>query len=364
MKKRYWLMISVVFVALFIIVWQFVKTPLPDSTKETTTVSSMLVQSNPLVKADISQMVNKEHFKGVVLVVKNGAVINRSAYGYANFGRLKRNSSRLAYPIASLQKFMTGSLIAQLVASGKLSYDTKLAEFYPDHPELADIKIRQLLDHTSGIQMAESNPGKLLGLEEDQLNYVLSEINVGEDHSFQYTNANYTLLSGVISQLTGEKYETVLQNKIITPLHLKRTFSWEKRPPKMTLPIAYCYKDGKDYQDDAFHADKALFSSLLGAGNLFMSIDDMLKVQEGLTNGKILTAKEYKQLAQIENAGYAGGIWHDEGLKSIHGSLGGYDTFVYGDESNQNLVILFANQPAVGGDEQLATEIYDFTVAL
>ncbi|WP_281738544.1 serine hydrolase domain-containing protein [Enterococcus dispar] len=364
MKKRYWLLTSLVLVIFIIIIgWRLVKRPLPDKAKDTTTVSSILVQSNPLVKADIKQMVNKEHFKGVVLVVKNGVVINRSAYGYADFGRVKKNNIRLAYPIASLQKFMTGSLIAQLVAAGKLSYDTKLADFYPNHPELANIKIRQLLDHTSGLQMAESNPGKLLGLEEDQLNYVLSEIKVGEDQSFQYTNANYTLLSGVISQVTGEKYETVLQNKIITPLHLKRTFSWEKRPPKMTLPIAYRYEDGKDYQDDAFHADKELFSSLLGAGNLFMSIDDMLKVQEGLTNGKILTKKEYKQLAQVENAGYAGGIWHDEGLKSIHGSLGGYDTFVYGDESNRNLVILFANQPAIDGDEQLATDIYNFTVA-
>lgn len=309
-------------------------------------------------------MVRKEHFKGVILVVKNGEIINRSAYGYADFGRLKKNSVRIAYPIASLQKFITGSLIAQLVAAGKISYESSLAAFYPAHPELANIKIRQLLDHTSGIQMAESNPGKLLGLEEDQLNYVLSEMTVTPDQNFSYTNANYTLLSGIISQVTGEKYETVLENNIIKPLHLKRTFSWEKRPPKMTLPIAYRYENESDYQDDEFHADKELFSSLLGAGNLFMSIDDMLKVQRGLTNGQILTAKEYKELAQIEDAGYAGGIWHDEGMKSIHGSLGGYDTFVYGDESNENLVLLFANQPAIHGDDALATAIYNFTTSL
>lgn len=366
MKKKYWFVIGIIIV-LFIIFgasWQMAHKTTTKAPAEETSVSRILAQSNPLFKADINQMVQKEHFKGVILVVKNGEVINRSAYGYADFGRLKKNNIRLSYPIASLQKFMTGSLIAQLVAAGKLSYESNLAAFYPNQPELANIKIRQLLDHTSGIQMAESNPGKLLGLEEDQLNYVLSEMKVTQDQSFSYTNANYTLLSGVISQITGEKYETVLENKIIKPLHLKRTFSWVKRPPKMTLPIAYRYENEKDYQDDEFHADKELFSSLLGAGNLFMSIDDMLKVQKGLTNGQILTAAEYKELAQIEDAGYAGGIWHDEGIKSIHGSLGGYDTFVYGDESNENLVLLFANQPAINGDDLLATDIYNFATSL
>lgn len=311
-----------------------------------------------LVKQTLQETIRSQHFKGVVLVVQDDQIIYQDSYGYADLSKLAKNSLQIAYPIASLQKFMTGVLIAQQITAGQLSYETNIHAFYPEIPQQAGIKIRSLLDHTSGIRMDEADPGVLLGTEEAQLNYVLQAMTLTDDHTFAYTNANYTLLSGIVAKIAQKDYETVLEEKIIAPLHLKHTYSWLNRPHEMVFPRGYQYAAGGDYQDDQFSANQRLFSSLLGAGNLFMTIGDMLKVQQGLTNGTLLSTTAYQELSEIENAGYAGGIWHEEGIKSIHGSLGGYDTFVYGQESNQNLVILFSNQPAIDGNEALATRIY------
>lgn len=358
MKRNYWLIISVLAV-LLLGYGLFIHQPKKNVSVGSYQAQALVMDESPFLTGDIDHLIRTSHFKGVALVVKNDQVVYKQAFGYANFARLEKNSLKIAYPIASLQKFMTGALIAQLVGEGKITYDQTVESFYPQLPTGKDIQIRDLLNHTSGIRMAEENPGKLLGTEEDQLNYVLTTLQATDDHSFNYTNANYTLLSGIVSQVTGQRYEDVLTQRIIEPLGLHATYSWEQRPQKMVFPRAYRYAEGKNYQDDQFFANKDLFSSLLGAGNLFMSITDMLHVQRGLTNGELLTPQEYHDLTQIEDAGYAGGISHENGIKSIHGSLGGYDTYVYGDENNKNLVILFANQPGEEGNGIIAETIYE-----
>lgn len=317
-----------------------------------------LPHNDELLKGDITKMIREKQFKGAALVVKNDQVIYRGSFGFANVEKLQENSVNIAYPAASLQKFITGTMIAQLVAEGKLAYDEPLADFFPQVENAETIKIRDLLNHTSGIRMAEEDPNVLLGTERSQMHYVLEGMTVTEDDSYAYTNANFTMLSGIIRKVTQKSYQENLQERVIKPLKLQHTYFWDNRPKTMVFPESYVSENGRNYQNDHYVATQSLFSSLLGAGNLFLTVDDMLQIQRGLTNGKLLTQAEYHQLAEIDQDKYGGGIWHKDGVKSIYGGLGGYSTCVYGDEDNHNLVILFANQAPKDGTGSLASEIY------
>ncbi|MGM0124567.1 hypothetical protein IGI37_001945 [Enterococcus sp. AZ194] len=311
----------------------------------------------------VDQLLSEYHFAGVVLLIKNEAVYYERAYGYANEELKQKNAETMAYPVASVQKSMTAIMIEQLVSEGKLSYDETVEQFYPTLTRGAHMTIRDLLNHSSGIIMDEIEPDTLLTSQKEQLDFVLSEMTVSNNQTFTYTNANYTLLAGILSMITGKSYEELFTEKISTPLNLKQTYFWDQLPNNQTIPLGYMYDEVNetDYQAAwaSFPESQPLFSSLLGAGNLFMSAGDLWKVQKAMENGEILSEKMYNEMTAVVTSGYSSGFWFSGDLKISSGSLGGYNTCVYGDKKNQTRVILISNQQGTTDTGSLAEMIYE-----
>ncbi|KAF1298149.1 hypothetical protein BAU15_09900 [Enterococcus sp. JM4C] len=315
------------------------------------------------VTAFTDSLLNEQHFKGVVLLAQEGEVYYEQAYGYANQEEEQRNAVTLSYPIASVQKSLTAMLVEQLVSEGRLSYDQTIEAFYPQVEQANDLTIRDLLNHRSGIEMDEIEPDSLLDNQAEQLNFVLTEMSVTEDQSFTYTNANYSLLAGILSMVSGQSYQELFEERIIEPLNLKQTYFWNQIPTELGFPLAYTFDEvtGQDYQVSwaSYPDSRRLFSSLLGAGNVFMSVGDLWKVQKAQNNGKILTEKMYNEMTETVTNGYSSGLWLSDHLKISSGSLGGYTTSVYGDEKNENLVILISNQAGSIDTGSMAEQIYE-----
>lgn len=64
---------------------------------------------------------------------------------------------------------------------------------------------------------------------------------------FSYNNTNYILLAGIIRQVTGKSYKQNVQERVINPLGLKRTYFLEDIPSGMTDGISYTW-NYKNYQ--------------------------------------------------------------------------------------------------------------------
>lgn len=309
-------------------------------------------------KKNIDQIIKDAHFQGTALLVRQDQIFYQQSYGYADAQNKRLNKIDGSFPIASLQKIITGSIILELVKEGKLKLDTTLDTFYPEIDLSQTITIKQLLDHNSGIVMAEEEPEKLLISQESQMDNVLNSLSLVENKEFNYTNSNYTILAGVISKLTGQPYEDVVQKRVIDKLSLRHTYFWDNLPKDETIPTPYFYTKN-DYQADPFPASEKLFSSLLGAGNMYMSTEDFWVFIQSLANGQLFEQAEYDKLASVKEEGYQAGMIYFDDLKYSQGSLGGYETVIYGDQTNQNLVILFANQPASDGMQVLSEELYN-----
>ncbi|WP_375180185.1 serine hydrolase domain-containing protein [Enterococcus rotai] len=308
-------------------------------------------------KETINQLIEEAHFQGTALIIHQGQIFYQQSYGYADAQTKVPNKNDSLYPIASLQKIITGSLILELVREDQLTLDTTLDHFYPEIDLSQTITIQQLLNHNSGIFMEEKEPEELLSDQDSQLENALNTLSTTSNKEFLYTNGNYTLLAGIISKLTGQTYEEVVQKRVINKLALRHTYFWDQVPKNEPLPKPYFYM-GQDYQADPFPASEKLFSSLLGAGNLYMSTEDFWVFIQSLANGQLFEQKEYARLASAGQKGYQAGLFYFDDLKYSEGNLGGYDTVIYGDQKNQNLVILFANQPAYDGMNELSETIY------
>ncbi len=305
-------------------------------------------------------LLSNAHFQGNAMLFNHYATgASQVSVGDADVTSKLANTSTTLFPIASLQKVMTGAIIEQLAASGKLSLTDKLNKYYPSVSGSGNITLRQLLNHRSGIDMDESTPSTLLTSQASELNYTLSQLKSTGSQTFNYTNANYTLLAAIASKVTGQSYETLVQNRIVKPMNLQNTYAWDNLPSNAVVASGYTYSNGTNVSNNV---SQKLMSSLLGAGNYYATPADYYKIQKGLRNGKILTKSQYYDLANDYKLNYAGGLYHySGGIKRVRGALtgSGYETIYYGSEGNKKGVVLFANQKPTKSIDTLAKTLYD-----
>ena len=311
--------------------------------------------------SNATALLNKAHFKGRAMLFNNYYTgSSRISIGNADNSSQTANGPTTLFPIASLQKVMTGAIIEQLASSHKLSLNDRLSKYYPSVANSQNITLRQLLNHRSGISMSESTPNTVLTTQAAQLNYTLQQLKASSNQSYNYTNANYTLLAAVASKVAGQSYDSLVQDRIIKPLKLTNTYAWNNLPTSQMTASGYTFSNGQDYQNAP--VSQKLVSSLLGAGNYYSTPEDYYTFQKGLRNGKVLTKSQYQDLADNGAYTYAGGMYHySNGIKRDRGSLtgAGYDDLYYGTEGNKIGVILFANQEPSRSINSLGETLYD-----
>src|SRR5882724_5279161 len=88
-----------------------------------------------------------------VLVLKDGRVLFSRGYGVTDLQSLGKIDAQTNFRLASISKQFTAMAVMLLVHDGKLRYDERLTDIFPDFPAYRRaINIRHLLNHTSGLR--------------------------------------------------------------------------------------------------------------------------------------------------------------------------------------------------------------------
>lgn len=302
----------------------------------------------------VDTLVDESNMFGTLVMMKNGEAVYTQSYGMADEEQKTKNSQDIIYPIASLQKSMTAVMIAQLISENKLAYDTTIDKFYEDFDHADEITIRDLIDHTSGYVMPEAAGDSVLSTEQEQLENALKTSEYTDDHSYQYSNGNYSLLAGIIMKLDDRSYEESLETRILNPLNMKQTYLWNNLPSDAQLPKEYFYQENKNYQTDTLVYSEELMSTLLGAGNIYATAEDVARFETSLNNGVLLKDEEYLELFGIQH----NDLMARTGNISSLGTSGGYSSYVYGDITNQNVVVFLVNQSTREDTSSLMDNLY------
>lgn len=303
----------------------------------------------------VQNAMKKSHVRGSIVVVKDGKV-EQISYGYGYYGRrLGAGNTKVLYPLGSLQKVLTGAMITQLIYAKKFNQNTKISRWYPGMRNAKKITVGQLMTHTSGINVVgtESNAGVNYS-EQGAINRVINQVNSQRSTKrgkFNYNNANFILLAGIIRKVTGKSYAWNLKKRIIKPLKLKHTYIYKQIPKSKTDAVSYTYYHGRNYQDPRV-ASRTLTTQLVGAGNVFSTPKDYYKIIVGLQNGKILTKKQFNYMthlkAKAKNTTYSGGIYMRRGgkLEVAYGNFGNthFSNWLQLTSDNQNGIVMFLNQ--------------------
>lgn len=132
--------------------------------------------------------------------------------------------------VGSIAKTLLATGILRLVTQGRLALDAPVSEVLPDvifdNPWAASdpVRIRHLLDHTSGLddtrfwQMFSLQPDADTPLTRAFTGDRLLRVRSRPGSRASYSNMGFTLLGRVVESVTGERYERYLDTHLLRPL--------------------------------------------------------------------------------------------------------------------------------------------------
>lgn len=174
-------------------------------------------RSDPDRRADaLFAKYNKAGSPGLaVAVIRQGEVVFARRYGLADVQRQIPISTSTVFNVGSVSKQFTGLAVAMLVNEGKLSLDADVRTQIPQmQPELPGIRVRQLLQHTSGLRdfigalrLADVDPRDPISFNQ-MLNLVTRQkgVNFTPGTQYSYSNANYALLAEIVERVAGKPF--------------------------------------------------------------------------------------------------------------------------------------------------------------
>lgn len=164
-----------------------------------------------------------------VVVVAEGRVLFEGTYGEASPG--VPVSLDTPFRLGSTSKQFTGLAVQQLVAQGRLGLDTPVGAVLPEFGQndaWSTTTVRHLLAHRSGLSVQSgydqwSPWPAATTIQEEAGRLAAVPLTHPAGATYEYSNANYTLLGAIIERVTGLPFEDALQELVAQPLGLTAT---------------------------------------------------------------------------------------------------------------------------------------------
>lgn len=279
------------------------------------------------------------------------------------------------FRIGSITKTFTATVILQLVDEGNFTLDTEVSSILPTlemrYFDFDTITVRQLLQHTSGIQnYTNSAEWTLAYLENrtrpwqpDELIVVADSLGVPSASDYTpypwiYANTNYIILGKIIEKVTGRSADQEITSRIINRLGMTSTyFATEAGVPER---VARGYSDfsctdytqappfpgrGEEYNDiTVLHPSQGWT-----AGAIISTTRDLVIYVDALDNGDLISAAmQDARLNNMVQAGKDGSTgMYGLGIARIapdwighKGGFNGYDLSMYSEKGSASLVVL------------------------
>jgi CubicO group peptidase (beta-lactamase class C family) len=242
----------------------------------------------------VKPLMQKEHSpSGVVAVMKDGEVIFQKGYGYIDVEkRIPVDAETSMFRPGSISKLFTWISVMQLAEQGKLDIDTDVNEYvtqfkvkdtFPGQP----ITLRHILTHTPGFEdgalgyLIINDPNRIMPLAESLEKYQPARV-VPPGTRVAYSNWATALAGLVVANVSGEDFNSYVENHIFKPLGMTHSTFREPLPAELEphMANAYKYEAGK-YVELPYE----IITNFGPAGASAVSAPDMANFARALLNG-------------------------------------------------------------------------------
>lgn len=250
----------------------------------------------------IKNCVEKEQYRGAILLAKEGKIIYQNAYGYADRETKVKNTTQTQFLIGSLTKSFVAVTVMQFVERGMLDLHAPLKLYIPDlKDELAkQLTLHILLKHQSGLSqhLERITDFENKDVTSQEIIQIIntSSLSFTPTTQYQYSNLNYTLCAIAVENVTRKSFAKVLQENTFTPLQMNHSGA-ERIANKPE-------NRAKGYHKKVFgiENDENIISYALGSGDIFSTVGDLLKWDQALYGNTLLTDKSKALLFEGESS--------------------------------------------------------------
>jgi CubicO group peptidase (beta-lactamase class C family) len=257
-----------------------------------------------------------------------------AAAGLADTERMIPLRADTPFFIGSISKNLFAVVTLQLAEEGLLSLNDPLSD-YLEWPRGAEVTIRMLLNHSSGIpdyfttlSLTESRDGMSEFFSEPHPPSEIVEMMPDRDPTFDpgtrqsYSNTNALLVGMVIEKVTGKSLGEVLEERIVTPLGLENTYLYGASTLGRPRARGYSGKPGWVVAEgeliDVSFADETLPDS--ADGSVVSSVGDLLRYHQALRGGELLSESSWEAMRRVD-PGFVNGL----GYLIMSGPLGDHE---------------------------------------
>lgn len=220
-------------------------------------------------------------------VVKNGETLYAKGHGLRELGRPGEVDTETMFKIASNSKAFTSAALAILVDEGRIEWDGAVADYIPefrisDPWVSAELSVTDLLSHRAGLV---AHAGDLM-LWPDPNNFTRRDIIRGLRYfplvsdfrdSYNYDNVLYIVAGEIVPRVTGQAFESFVDERIMKPLGMQRCFAGAVPQEQMVnLAAPHGETDGEMsvIERSRIHGNTAVYAA---AGGVVCSVSDMLR---------------------------------------------------------------------------------------
>ena len=291
-----------------------------------------------------------------VLVIQGGKVVLAKGYGLASIEERIPCGTNTNFRLASVTKQFTAMAVMILAERGKLSFEERLTDFFPEFPAYGrQITLRHLLTHTSGLIDYEDVIPKgteIPVLDRDVLRLLMLQDKTyfAPGTKYRYSNSAYSLLALIVEARSGNTFARFLRGNIFRPLKMSNTLAYEQGL-SVVPNRAYGYSsEGSGFK----RTDQSLTSSVLGDGGIYSSVADLYQWDQALYTDKLVSRKMLKRAftpgpaTEHPDTGYGFGwfVGQYRGLKEIwhSGNSLGFTTRIARFPEKKFTVIILTNR--------------------
>lgn len=270
-----------------------------------------------------------------IAILEDGIVTSRC---YSTVG----DNVETIFQAASISKAVTAIAIMRLIDEGKFTLDSTIEDLLPhdilgylteDSPAsqarlIGNITVKQLMSHTAGLSVHgfAGYPSGPIPNEVDIIrgqnpaNNLRIRLELLPGNAFSYSGGGFTILQVILESVTGKNFSSLMQDTVLKPLNMTRSFFGELPPYEKNFAKSY---------DTGYTASKTthnIFPELAAAG-LWSNPKDLLKVvqavQQSLDRDSFLKHDTAKQmLTRTGQSGSFGLSWIVDNQNTSFGHAG------------------------------------------
>ncbi|MDP3240734.1 MAG: serine hydrolase [Reyranella sp.] len=226
----------------------------PFPVQAQTITKEKLTAALPKLRELARQVVAKGEVPGLSIgIVYRDEVVFLEGFGVREAGQPETVTADTVFQLASVSKPLAATVVAALVSDGVVTWDTRIRDLdpnfaLPDAYPTAQVTIRDLLSHRSGLAANAGNDIEDLGFSRDEILKRIRYTRPGGSFRADYAYSNFGFTAGAIAATrpTGKGWEQLAEEKVYRPLGMQSTSSRAKdftlQPNRSSLHVRI---DGK-----------------------------------------------------------------------------------------------------------------------